>query len=206
MLLFGASGHAKVIIGGLEANNEKKIFLFDDDTSKAKILQYEVLGKYDENKFIDEKLIISIGYNEVRYKLTQIIKHNFGKMFHPSAIISNYATIKEGTVIFQNAVIQPDVKIGKHVIINTLTIIEHDSIIEDFVHVAPNSTICGGVQVGEGTLIGAGSTVIPNVRIGKWCIIGAGTTIRKNVPDYSVIVGNPAKIIKKTNKIENEKI
>lgn len=201
MLLFGASGHAKVIIGGLEANNEKNIYLFDDDTSKSNILGYEVLGKYSENIYLEENVIISIGYNEVRCKLSQLIKHNFGKMFHPTSLISKYSIIDIGTVIFQNAVIQPDVKIGKHVIINTSAIIEHDSIVEDFVHIAPNSTICGGVQVGEGTLIGAGSTVIPNIKIGKWCVIGAGSTIRKNVPDFSVIVGNPAKIINKTNTI-----
>ena len=39
--------------------------------------------------------------------------------------------------------------------------------------------------------------VIPNINIGKWCVIGAGAVITKDVPDYSLVVGIPGKIIKK---------
>jgi len=60
----------------------------------------------------------------------------------------------------------------------------------------PNTSICCGVIVGEGTYIGASSVVIPGVKIGKWCIIGAGSVIIKDIPDNSTVVGNPARIIK----------
>jgi acetyltransferase EpsM len=67
------------------------------------------------------------------------------------------------------------------------------------VHISPNSTLCGNVKVGEGTHIGAGATILPNIEIGKWCKIGAGSVVTKKIPDYSVVVGIPGKIIKKVD-------
>ena len=67
---------------------------------------------------------------------------------------------------------------------------------EDFVHIAPNSTLCGGIRVGEGTLIGSGATIIPNISIGKWAVVGAGSVVVSDIPDYAVVVGNPGKVIK----------
>ena len=95
---------------------------------------------------------------------------------------------------------QSSVKIGKHVIINTAASIDHDCIVEDFAHVSPNATLSGNVKVGEGSHIGAGAVIIPNITIGKWAMIGAGSDVTKNVPDYSVVVGNPARKIKTLNK------
>ena len=53
------------------------------------------------------------------------------------------------------------------------------------------------VKVHEGTHIGAGATILPNISIGKWCVIGAGAVITQNLPDYSLVVGVPGKVIRK---------
>jgi len=50
--------------------------------------------------------------------------------------------------------------------------------------------------VGEGTHIGIGATVIQGIKIGKWATIGAGAVVIRDVPDYAVVVGNPARIIR----------
>ena len=80
---------------------------------------------------------------------------------------------------------------------------EHDVQIEDFVHISPGSVITGGIKIGEGTQVGAGATVIPGITIGKWVTIGAGAVVINDIPDFAVVVGNPAKIIK-FNKTNNE--
>jgi acetyltransferase EpsM len=94
------------------------------------------------------------------------------------------------------AVIQSSSQIGKHVIVNSSSLIDHDCVVGDYAHVAPKTALCGLVSVGEGTLIGVGTVVIPGIKIGKWCVIGAGSVVVKDIPDYAVAVGNPAKVIK----------
>lgn len=197
ILLYGASGHAKVIISLLESNNVSINSFFDDNIDIKEFNGFNVIGGYDSQYQKELKLIISIGDNFARKKISNIINHSFSKVFHKSSQIDERSFINIGTVVMHNSVIQSGASIGKHCIINTNAIIEHDCFIYDFVHISPSVTLCGNVFVGEGTHIGAGSTVIPNIKIGKWCVIGAGAVITKDVPDYSLVVGVPGKIIKK---------
>ena len=93
-------------------------------------------------------------------------------------------------------IIQPGTKIGKHCIINTGACIDHDVVIQDFVHIAPRCSIAGGVEIGEGTFLGIGTIVINNITIGSWSIIGAGSVVVKDLISNITAVGNPAHIIK----------
>ena len=63
-----------------------------------------------------------------------------------------------------------------------------------------NYTRIGKVFIGKRTFVGAGSIILPGVTIGENVIIGAGSVITKNIPSNSVVAGNPAKIIKKTDE------
>jgi len=58
------------------------------------------------------------------------------------------------------------------------------------------------VTIGDDTWIGANSIILPGIEIGKFCVIGAGSVVTKNVLDYSVVVGNPARTIKSINHIK----
>lgn len=196
MILYGASGHAKVICSVLESKKITIHGIFDDNPSISKLDEYLALGKYDAKIHSNEKLIISIGDNKIRMEVAKKIKHDFASVSHSLSIIDRLTSIGVGTVVFHNVVIQRGTQIGNHVIINTNASIDHDCVIEDFAHISPNSTLCGNTSIGVGTQIGAGATIIPNLKIGKWCKIGAGAVITKNIPDYSVVVGIPGKIIK----------
>jgi len=202
VLLYGASGHAKVIIDCLESQMISVTGIFDDDLSKKELLGYKVLGTYNPNYLPNEQIIISIGENEIRKELSKIMRHKFASVHHISAAISKNVISGEGTVIFHKSILQSSVKVGNHVIINTAASVDHDCIIDNFAHIAPNATVCGNVKIGEGTHIGAAAIIIPNITIGKWCKIGAGAVIIKDVPDYSVVVGNPGRIIKTINAKE----
>ena len=197
IILYGASGHAKVVSSIVEAMDRSIDIIFDDNNKILNLNQYRVLTGYDKNYNPNIPLIISIGENIIRKNISKKITHPFTILLHPTSIIDKKVIIENGTVIFHNAIVQWDSIIGKHCIINTNASIDHDCFISDFVHISPSATLCGNVNVGEGTHIGAGATVLPNINIGKWCIIGAGAVITKDVPDYSLIIGVPGKIIKK---------
>lgn len=192
MYLYGASGHAKVIIDILRANNETIEALFDDNESITHLLDYPVLRPSQARG----PLIVSIGDNKIRAKIVSSLPVSFGKAIHPSAVVSDYANVGEGSVVMQGAVIQSCAKVGRHCIINTGASVDHDCHIEDFVHISPHCTLCGNVSIGEGTWVGAGSIIIPGVKIGKWCVIGAGSVVTEDLPDRVLAVGNRCNIIK----------
>ena len=58
----------------------------------------------------------------------------------------------------------------------------------------------GPVTIGDGTWIGIGASILPNVKVGKNCVIGANSVVTKDVPDFCVAVGNPAKVIRQLGK------
>ncbi len=194
MYLFGAGGHAKVIIEILEACGEKIEGVFDDKPGQAELLGYAVSKAPDHLK--GNTVIISVGDNHIRKALADRLQADYSTAIHPNATIAARAVIGPGSVVMGNTIINADTKIGKHVIVNTSASIDHDCILEDFVHVSPNATLSGNVSVGEGAHIGSGATIIPNVRIGKWTVIGAGAVIIRNVPDFAVVVGNPGRVIR----------
>jgi sugar O-acyltransferase (sialic acid O-acetyltransferase NeuD family) len=196
MLLYGGSGHAKVIIDCLLANNIDIHGIFDDNPDLTSLLNFPVIGYYNKDYLPSEELIISIGNNGIRQKVAQTLCHHFGRVIHPSVLLSTFATLGEGSVLIHQSVVQAGTRIGRHCIINTSASIDHDCIIEDFVHISPNATLSGDVTVGEGTHIGAGATIIQGISIGKWSTIGAGAVVIKNIPDYATVVGVPARVIK----------
>ena len=113
------------------------------------------------------------------------------------------------------------VKIGKRVFVNSniLLMARGGIVIEDDVQIAANVQLltnnhdpynrsiltCKPIYVRKGAWIGAGATVVPGIEIGKHAIVGAGSVVTKDVPDYAVVVGNPAKQIKTldVNKFED---
>jgi sugar O-acyltransferase (sialic acid O-acetyltransferase NeuD family) len=192
MIIFGASGHGKVIASIVGKNIP---CFFDDDETIKEFINIQVLP-YNASFMINELLVVAIGDNKIRKKVVSRIEHNFGIVQHTSALVDDNVLIDIGTQIIHGSIIQTGCSIGKHTILNTSASIDHDCIIGDFCHIAPRVTICGNVRVGEGTLIGAGATIIPGVNIGKWTIIGAGTVVIQDVPDYATVVGNPGKKIK----------
>lgn len=197
MIVFGASGHGKVIIEILESMGESRIEVWDD-APKPPMWEYEVQLPAETGKAIADQMVISIGVNEIRKKVAERFAASvkFGVAVHTSAHVSKRAEVGEGTVIMANATVNADTKIGRHCIVNTCASIDHDCVLGDFSHVSPNATLSGDVHIGEGTHLGAGASVIQGVRIGKWCTIGAGTVVIKDIPDYATAVGNPARIIK----------
>lgn len=104
------------------------------------------------------------------------------------------------------------VTIGKNVYINSnaLMMSRGEITIEDDVMIAANVSlltnnhdpyereilICKPIVIRQGAWIGAGATILPGVTVGKYAIVGAASVVTHDVPNYAVVVGNPAKVIK----------
>ena len=67
-------------------------------------------------------------------------------------------------------------------------------------HQKNNLLILNSICVGKNTFIGLGSIILPGTKIGENCLIGAGSVVRGEIPSNSIVLGNPAQIISKTNE------
>jgi sugar O-acyltransferase (sialic acid O-acetyltransferase NeuD family) len=195
IILIGGGGHGKVVADCLLAQGVKIVHVVDPRKSEP-LLGIPRVPEYIPHLIGETLVVVAIGDNEARKKVANQVKHQFGTAIHPSAVISDYSIVGEGSMILHRAIIQADVKIGAHVIVNTGAQIDHDCTIGSFVHIAPRAVLCGTVSVGERSLIGAGAVIIPGVTIGTNVVIGAGAVVLKNVPDNAVLVGNPARVIR----------
>lgn len=197
LAIIGASGHGKVIADIAKRIGYCEIVFFDDDESIHECGGYPVVGKSSEAGTLDADVIVGIGNADIRKRIQESIPHEkLVTLIHPDAVVAEDVVIGKGTVVMAGAVINPGVRIGKGCIINTCSSVDHDCIVDDFVHVAVGSHLCGTVSVGDGTWIGAGATVSNNVSICPNCMIGAGAVVIKNIDETGTYVGVPARKIK----------
>lgn len=187
MVIYGASGHGKVIEDAVEAMGQKVSCFIDDNEALCQVHGKPVVRGLDAH--FGEPLIIAVGDNAIRKRIASGICADYGRVVHPSAIISPRAMVGEGSVVMAGAVVQTDAVIGRHCIVNTAAVVDHECQVADFVHLSPHATLCGNVTVGEGAWVGARATVIQGVRIGRWAVVGAGSVITEDVPDYALVLG-----------------
>ncbi len=196
MIVYGASGHGKVIMEILESINDPATEIWDD-AERPPVWGVPVRKPAYDDAY-QSRVVISIGVNATRKKVAERLggKVVFVTPIHAKTTISKRAVIGEGTVVMAGVTVNADTVIGKHCIINTSCSIDHDCKLGDYVHISPNATLSGDVHVGEGTHVGSGASVIQGIKIGKWCTIGAGAVIIRDIPDHATAVGNPARVIK----------
>lgn len=194
LYIYGASGHGKVVFDIAKACEYEIVGFVDDDRNKKELLGIKIISfeEYLKDRY---KIALGIGDNLIRYKIFEKLKANgieIVTLIHPTAVVSNFVEIKDGSVVMPNCVINSGVIIKEGAIINSAVVIEHDCEIGAFVHVSPNCAIAGGCKIGDFTHIGIGSCVIQGINIESNCIIGAGSVVIRNIPSNSKVVGNPA--------------
>lgn len=213
LVVYGAGGHAKVIIDILERQNLLTVHcLLDDDRALwgTAFCGYHVLGgreKLEELRVGAQfrRAIVAIGDNATRLAIGALLETaGFvpAAAIHPSAVIGRDVAVADGTVVMAGAILNPGVNIGAQGIINTGAIIDHDCHLEEGVHLAPGVVLCGGVSVGPGTLIGVGARVLPGITIGREVVVGAGATVLQDIPDHDIVIGTPARSIRKKSNAE----
>ena len=195
VVIIGAGGHAKVIADIVLKSGDNLVGFLDDTKSGNVIGDYCVLGKVeDAEKFADDyELIIAIGSNSVRKAISEKLNAKWYTAIHPSAQIGCVAEIGEGSCVMANAAVNSCAVVGKHCIVNTGAVIEHDCRLENYVHVSPNATLCGTVSIGELTHIGAAAVVKNNISVCREVTVGVGAAVVKNITESGIYVGVPAK-------------
>ena len=208
IVVIGAGGHSKVVLDILEKMEYEIVGLTDPSVARDTLcLGYPILGDDSKLDELFEQGVIyaaigigHVGFPKIRNKVFASAKEKgfyFPQLVHISAVVARTANIGDGTIIASQSVINPDAQIGCACILNTACVVEHEVVIADGVHIAPHATVLGNASIDENSFVGAGSVVLQGVHVGKNCIIGAGSVVLHDVPDNVVVVGCPARVVKR---------
>ncbi|MDD5929229.1 MAG: DapH/DapD/GlmU-related protein [Spirochaetales bacterium] len=200
VILIGGGGHALSLLEMLD-----DISLFagycDCKINEKMPIPYlgtdeDVLKSYSPNEYEIHHAVVYA--DKVNLELRKSIIEKFSvfsekTIYAPTAIVSSNSIIGDGCAIFHKVVLNR-CKLGLNSIINTSSIIEHDSELGNNVFVASGSIICGGVKIGNNVFIGAGSIIRDEITIADDVIIGMGSVVTKNITKAGIYIGNPASL------------
>jgi sugar O-acyltransferase (sialic acid O-acetyltransferase NeuD family) len=210
VIIVGAAGTGREVAEAIEDINSlgrtwNLLGFLDDDPQKhtREYNGYPVLGSISTAADYPTCQFVLVLGNHRDLRLTKRVlgrlsldANRFATIIHPTARLSRYTELGVGTVVLQNCVITSNARIGSHVLMLFGSHIGHDCIVNDYVVIAPNAVLAGGVRVCEGCYIGANATILQKTKVGPWSCVGMGAAVFSDVGPNSTVMGNPARLLK----------
>ncbi|BFT31117.1 acetyltransferase [Alteromonas sp. D210916BOD_24] len=192
IVLIGGGGHASVVAEILLQQGKEIIAIVSPESIAVRpvfkgIEHLTRDGDVTRFSTSEVKLVNGVGMlpkSLIRQKINGYYLaqgYQFDTVIAPSAVVSPYATLEQGTQIFAGAIVQTGAVIGAHSIINSKALVEHDCVLGEYNHIAPGATMCGQVRTKSNVFVGAGAVVTHNITIGDNAIVGAGSCITRSI-------------------------
>lgn len=210
VIFWGATGQAKVMRECLDGQPYRLVALFDNKRVPPPIpgipLYLGTKGFQDwkarRRKARPAGFLVTIGgeHGRDRVELQGFLESRGLRALtavHRTAFVASDAELGAGTQVCGNASVSVQARVGRGCIINTAAIVDHECEIGDGVHIMPGAHLAGCVKVGDFATIGTGAVVLPWMTIGKGAVVGAGAVVVKHVRPNEVVVGNPARVLRR---------
>jgi sugar O-acyltransferase (sialic acid O-acetyltransferase NeuD family) len=185
-----------------------KIFFIDDNKKSE---QFEVLNFIDflkkkESSTIEIEVVVGVGEPVIREILyIRLIEANcsLATLIHPKSNLSRRSKIGNGVVIGYASSISHNVILGDNVFVQPNVIIGHDVEVMSNTILSPGVCVGGNVLIGSTVFVGFNTSIKQGCNVGDNTIIGMNSSVNCNIPRGVLVVGNPARIIAKS---DNKKV
>jgi sugar O-acyltransferase (sialic acid O-acetyltransferase NeuD family) len=197
--IFGTGGMGREVADILRSNGVID-FIFVVDRPDGPVDGTDVLAPSELAG--DERIVIALGSSKDRRAVADRMELlAFTTVVSTTARISPHARVGEGSVVCDFAVINNGSRIGRHFQANCFAQVSHDCLVGDFVTLSPHVSCNGWVEIGDGVFVGAGAVIrngtsAKRLKIGAGAVIGMGSVVTGDVPPATVVVGNPAGVIR----------
>ena len=122
-------------------------------------------------------------------------------LIDPTAVVASTVTVAHGAYLNAGVVVGSQADLGCHSHVNRSASVGHHARVGYAASLGPAAVLAGHVEVAAGAFVGAGATVLPGVRIGRHAVVGAGAVVTKDVEDHTVVVGNPARSVRRRDSV-----
>lgn len=206
VLVWGATGQAKVLRPIIEAKGLRIGHLFDRDPVVGSpfdgvSVSHDMAGLcawVEEHRDATAGFAVAVGGEHGRDRI-EIATRLAGLglrpiiLVHERAWVARSAALGEGCQVLGMAAVSEEARLGRQCIVNTSASVDHECVLGDGVHVMPGATLAGCVRIGDFATIGSGATVLPRMRIGTGAMVGAGAVVTRDVAPGAVVTGIPAR-------------
>lgn len=195
IVIIGCGGHGRSVADVVLSKCPDIYLIFVDSNARTgeKIFGFPVVSQMPPHISCYH---VALGNNKERHRLSREDGKICLSIISPNAYVSMRATIGLGVFIGHGAHVGPLAAIEEGAIINTNAVIEHETSVGSYCHIAPNSTLCGRCKIGSFTTIGAGAVIRDGITICSHVIVGAGAVVVKDIIEPGVYAGIPAREIK----------
>lgn len=202
ILIYGAGAHGRVVLDIFRAGG-MPVAGWLDDSPLLVGTRREGLVVFGGREFLEQGqwqggVHVAIGLSTARLGLGERVRAcglSLATAVHPSAVVSRTARIGEGSCLCAGVIVGPGARLGRQVIVNTNSIVEHDCVLEDGVWLAPGVTMGGAVHIGRLAYVSTGAVLVAGVFVGEEAVIGAGAVVLKPAPPRSILYGVPARVV-----------
>ena len=210
LIIVGAGGFGRELLWWIKDINkiESKweIVGFIDDNPNALDgydCDYPIVGSIkDWQPKENEEFALAFGSPALKRKIVEILKGkgaHFATIVHPTAMLSEFANVGEGLIMFPYSKISCNTTVGDFVTL-LATPIGHDTLIGDYTVISGGCNIVRNVKIGKDVFIAAGVCIAQDINIGDNAYLGLGSVVLKDVPAGATVFGNPARVLPTINK------
>lgn len=208
LVIWGTSGHARIVADIVRLENQYSIVGFlDDNRSAGEAVGFydaPVLGGRDVLPSLVQQgvgaVLVAIGSPQARLQLAELAASHglrLATAIHPRAVIAADADLGPGSVVVAGAVVNPGARLGLATIVNTLASVDHGCTLGDGATVCPGARLGGDVTAERCVWVGIGATVRERIHLGEHSVVGAGAVVVDDVPPYTLVLGVPARVVRR---------
>lgn len=205
LLIYGSGGLGREVYDLATRINNKnqcwsEIAFIDDIRPDLELDGVKVLKFSDILQLENTECIVAVGEPNSREKLHQKLKENNQKiatLIDPSAVVSSSAIVEEGSIICAFVLIANKSRICQNVLVQSFVNVGHDILVGSHSVISSGVFPGGGDIFGEKVYIGMGATIKEKLTVGDNTIIGMGACVFQDIPSGVIVLGNPARVMRK---------
>jgi acetyltransferase EpsM len=176
-------------------------FLNDAIAKGERIGAWPVLGRLEDWRALEGDVVFCPAIQKVRdmprrvqrIESLGIPSERWMTVRHPTTAVAAGASVGIGCFIASFVTMQPGTRLGDFASIRAGASIGHDAVIEEHAYVGSNATMCGRTRLMRGACLGPNAVILDEKSVGCFAVVGIGAAVTKDVRDFAVVMGNPAR-------------